>query len=867
MGIVSDYLHALIARQVDEHRLVVWFDPDRYYADFACGLSLPDTTVARYDGSFFALRHEIEPLLGHDVAPRLVVYVPMSEEESAHALIALTTSGAVLKPGQNPMQRNTRSSVVVRWALRESLGQAKAGEVSKSVEAGKLSLVDADNVDATYGESPVVLSIFKTGQPQDVALALLGDDRLDEEIVARDALGEVAGVLGAAFGIDLSGVASCQELRDRLARHAITTEFMSSLHPPLPPTLETLRTATIAVSRDACVDLVRTWRVRRDLSESYAVHASRVEAALSLAAVPFTIDQIRDCETFGLVEETLQARTEVALTGEGEPPADLLDLARRRQSSYWSERTPEAQARWALVAVAGLLLAEARRIEAALKTAAIGDPVAILHAYCDGDRPWCLLDTHHRNMERRRHTFDFALDARHNTLEQLVARASQRYMEVGGSVAEHYVRALAAARFALAGMRRQVDVYTTHVRPALDAGKTAYVLVDALRFEMARELMESLRGDYTVEMAMAAATVPTITEIGMASLMPGAEGGGTLTAVGHGKLGLQVGDTVLRDRASRLNWLAARQPDPVAIVSMEEILPKPKRALHDAMKAARLIVVTSQEIDELCERDNIRLARTTMDAVLPDLARLAGKLRDLGCATIIVAADHGYLFGEEADSDMKIDPPSGGQTVDLHRRVWVGRGGSADPAFLRAPLSLFGLSEDLDIAVPWGFGVFKVQGGARAYFHGGMSPQEMAVPVLVLSPVSAALTPPVVASSWHLLPGSKRITTRFFSVQIAGQAPGLFGLEPSRARVEVRGVEKGKDGDVLSIPVSASYGFIDATGDVELRLTDDGHVDPNTVTLMITAPLAQATVAVLLLDAATGRELSRLSGIEMAITL
>src|SRR2546423_13437996 len=142
MGAVAEYLHALIARQVNEHHLVVWFDPERHYAELARTLSLPDTAVTRYDGSFFALRHEIEPLLSDTVAPRLVVYVPLSEEETSNALIELTTTGVVLKPGQNTMQRNTRLSVVARWALRESLGQAKADEVARQVEAGKLSLAD-----------------------------------------------------------------------------------------------------------------------------------------------------------------------------------------------------------------------------------------------------------------------------------------------------------------------------------------------------------------------------------------------------------------------------------------------------------------------------------------------------------------------------------------------------------------------------------------------------------------------------------------------------------------------------------------------------------------------------------------------------
>jgi hypothetical protein len=106
-----------------------------------------------------------------------------------------------------------------------------------------------------------------------------------------------------------------------------------------------------------------------------------------------------------------------------------------------------------------------------------------------------------------------------------------------------------------------------------------------------------------------------------------------------------------------------------------------------------------------------------MDEALHELRRAFRVLGELGIDTIVLAADHGYLFGDELGSDMKIDPP-GGDTADLHRRVWVGRGGTADASYLRIPLADFGVGGDLDIAVPWNFAGFKVKGGSKAYFHG-----------------------------------------------------------------------------------------------------------------------------------------------------
>ena len=160
-----------------------------------------------------------------------------------------------------------------------------------------------------------------------------------------------------------------------------------------------------------------------------------------------------------------------------------------------------------------------------------------------------------------------------------------------------------------------------------------------------------------------------------------------------------------------------------------------------------------------------------MDGILNDLRRGVRILSDVGITSIILTADHGHLFAEELSEDMKIDAP-GGETADLHRRVWVGVGGTSQPSYLRTSLTSLGVDSDLDIATPWTFACFKAKGGARAYFHGGLSPQELIIPVVVMTPTAHALAGPPTNIVWTLKPGSPKLTTRFFSVQIDGVGTG-----------------------------------------------------------------------------------------------
>ncbi len=84
---VTQYLCNLIAKQVEDRRLVVWYDPEQVYTEVAASLSLPHTTVARYEGSFFKLRREIDHLLNGQQPPRLVIYVPKDRGQTYDALV------------------------------------------------------------------------------------------------------------------------------------------------------------------------------------------------------------------------------------------------------------------------------------------------------------------------------------------------------------------------------------------------------------------------------------------------------------------------------------------------------------------------------------------------------------------------------------------------------------------------------------------------------------------------------------------------------------------------------------------------------------------------------------------------------------
>lgn len=860
MPIVTEHLLELIAKQVEGQGLVVWYDPERAYDAVVADLRLPQTTVVRYNGSFFELRRQIDHLLGDGQPPRLVVYVPLERMETHSALIELDCAGVVMQPRQQPPICNTRLSVVARNALKPILAEDQVAEIERQVEAGKLSLADLNSLaDKGKGISTGVLAlIFGTANPQEVALALLSGDQYDWEIGKKSAEKELRHLLQVSFDIELPSSEGLSGWRGRLGRHVLLTDLFAALKGNVPSSLTPVPVAQNVAGVDACVRLARAWRNGRDVREGYMVAAARVEREFSLGGLALAVEQLTGHDTFECAERALLAYVEEKLFAAATPT--LLQLAERRRSRFWADMVPAIQARWALVSAAAEVLLEAERVGNAMKTAS-GTVAALVKAYAGDDDPWCLLDTHHRQMESRKYNFEFSPDVDHQGLEKLIVRAEQRYAEVGSQLARQFITAFWKAEHPVKGLMWQRDIFETRVRPHVEEGKVAYLWVDALRFEMARELCHVLRDDFELEIQPAIGMIPTVTEIGMAALLPGAHGSARVVAAREGKLGLEIDGRLIKDRKDRVAFLKEHAGVSVFDAKLEELLPKPARKLKDGIANAQLILITSQEIDELGEQDNMAQGRLQIDGVLGQLRRGLKVLGDLGIGKIVLASDHGHLFADEIGEDMKIDPP-GGQTADLHRRVWVGVGGSAESSFMRAPLSSLGVESELDIATPWTFACFKCKGGARAYFHGGLSPQELIVPVIVLTPL-AKKGVNAEKVEWELIPGSSKLTTRFFSVQVGGKGGGLFKLDSRRIRVEIRA--KGK---VVCRPVSASYGFGDATGEVLLRPSesDKARFEPNTITVMLLEEeIGQKTVAVALIDAATGVELAVLEKIEVAI--
>jgi hypothetical protein len=289
LGKVSGHLLDTIRRQINQNGIVIWYDPQGRYKSFLNSLpaeELPGIPVERYDGSFLALRHRIEPLLSGEERPRLLIYIPLERAETKNAMIEAEAAGVILQPGARPLIRNTRLSVLAKGILRECCSAEKLRKIEKDVEEGKLSLAELDRIteDITAVTGPVLEIIFKTKVPGEMALLFLSGVGYDEEILKRGALPDLCCLLGQEFELPTGEESRPEDLRQRFARFVLASELLSSLG-ERPTALASVPIPSGQSCLEACLRLAKTWRSRRELGESYRTLSESVAQDLGLSYV------------------------------------------------------------------------------------------------------------------------------------------------------------------------------------------------------------------------------------------------------------------------------------------------------------------------------------------------------------------------------------------------------------------------------------------------------------------------------------------------------------------------------------------------------------------------------------------------------
>ena len=657
----------------DAGRVVVWHDPDGEFAESVEELDLPGIELmVERENELFSLKRALnEDLVGR----RILLYRPRERRLEGDWLADVEVRSTPFSADYASIQ------------LRE-LGAADTPEMRSELKARKRWLSKRTNVRKLLA----LRNSFAVPQELELAImaVVLGAEAADAVPVLVRYLSEAheQGGLEALAPLEAAGVEDSFRAAVRawtgfegdvsdvtaLAQHVLLSAFSRTVPASVLSGLDRCYSSDHA---DLCHEAFRMWLASGNRASLLDVCVG-VEAAFKLEdrLAEATLPELLTMGVFPCVDAVILRRLFSAVCDPSSSEDVLAAVGMRRGlawydelSCYYEGVTQAARMRrfWR-EHPEGLAALPAERVWA---------------AYVE---EWYQMDSWYRAFHQAfagairsgEYELDEDFRAAHTAMENLYKGWFLR------TLSERWAKAAEAelaSQGYVSGVPRQQDFSVSEVDGLVQRKRRAWVIVsDALRYEVAAELADVLERETKglAELASVQATLPSITKCGMPALLP------------HGSFSLEQG-----------------------LVGEADVV----YVYHNAIDATGDKAATERKVFDACA-----------DAVeeISGLVKLI--VREFRASDVLVTADHGFLYTDEplAASDHVSLKDVTGQVVEAGRRYVVAEPGASSEVLL--PVALPG--GHLKAIMPRECVRIAMAGGGENYVHGGITLQEMCVPVL-----------------------------------------------------------------------------------------------------------------------------------------
>lgn len=759
MSIQAFIQNEILLDRLSKKGVLIVYDPDQRYREICLGMANDHCQVVdASESSILSRESAISTLfrMGREQSQQqLVVYVPHAmpitdEEKQRDPFAIYLACGAFFPNGDG----DSFESLCLKCKPDQS---QSIQQIFTDNPNPSFTVIDAiggglgwPNLRALLGVESSRDILFSLLVPSDTQQSSLKSN--DNWVVeARDLLKNSLGLSLKTKGKTWSSIA------EELWRFLLFSEFVFDLPETLPPALADIPHAP-AGFKALVEDLCDRLRNDRRTQSSYIDRAEAIEGELELPAHCGHYINLGNRDTFPFEERTFLQRAITALL------ADDCDAVRiildHHQQSVWTGKG-ESRGQWDLIRSAMALIQSSDDFDRQLAQHS-RHLTQLVDFYTASLRE---VDRLHREFEQALSDYEWQ-DAT-ALMSPVKLQARKHYGKLMDKVQSAFTRLLEQEEWPLSGKLFNGDVFDKLVAPKLQAHgrRVAYFMIDALRYELGAALEQQLAMDGVVQLSPAMAQLPTITLVGMASLLP--EAGQQLYLLREGNTFVpMLGEYAVATVTQRMEVFRRRYGQRFQEARLEEFV----RNRVDIQPNTDLLVLRAVEIDSQFENQP-DTAPNEISNALKRIRMAIHKLATAGFQDVIIATDHGFFLNTHVGAGDVCAKPQG-DWVLTHERCALGEG-MVDTNHFSLPLSKAGIRGDFSkFAAPRTLAAYRK---GMTYFHGGVSLQECIVPVLTLQ-LKPQAQPSISKATIKLTykNGAKSITTRVPVLEIQADDQDLF---------------------------------------------------------------------------------------------
>lgn len=751
-------------------RIIFWYDEDREFEDKLDDLQLENATLVRLTGSnTFAVK---KLLCEDDLTSNFLVYQPLSfDKPDDNWLVNVQLYSEEFRADLNSIwmeEMGLPSKPVIRQQMK---GYRKFfGAKSRRDAVGKLNVHISTALDLHLAVMAAICGC-QDAQPGSIIRAVLnaGLDMEQNQLYrnlenygARNAFWAVVGrVAGYSEGEDSS-------LR-QLAVHLLLTAAMRTMRYEYFAGLESFLSSP---HQAFCYDFISDWLRSGENRQLYEIaHYVEETARLPQRFAKLDVMELCDTDCFPCIDACILTALMTQISDQVIPVDTIYKVVEKRRTKTWYTDT--------VCYYEGILQVANMQTFFVEHSGGfhIAEPYKLWQAYV---ADYYRMDGYYRQFHL---CFQRSLKVSDPQLDDLFKHVAQRVEGLYahwflGQLGESWTKVCAEELEQygrIQNIQQQTDFYRSYVR---SSDNRVFVIVsDALRYEVAAALSERLQREMqsSVKLSSCEAIFPTITKFGMAALLPHKYL--EVTEKSSGILGIAA-DGIPTDAAYRDKILKSAKSNSVALKYANII--GLKRAERQALvKGMDVVYIYHDRIDEASHTSDTAVFSACEDAIaeIKNLVRII--VNEFGGTKVFITADHGFLYTyNPLSEDDKLDKAGfADRIVELGRRYAILRQG-AEPEYL-LPVKFAGGNTGYEAFAPRENVRIKINGGGLNYVHGGISLQEMVVPVIEYQHLRSSTkayqrnkdqidTKPV---ALHLLSANRKICNLIFSLNFFQTEP------------------------------------------------------------------------------------------------